>query len=96
MMQTEQILNFISPGLIILVAVVYCLGVFLKSSQMKDKYIPISLLVISILLTIAYTACIDGMGINSTVIVNGFVQGILIASVAVYGNQIIKQVRKEE
>ena len=95
-MQTEQILNFISPGLIILVAVVYCLGVFLKSSQIKDKYIPISLLVISILLTIAYTACIECMGINPTVIVNGFIQGILIASVAVYGNQLLKQVRKDE
>lgn len=95
-MQTEQILNFISPGLIILVAVVYCLGVFLKSSQIKDKYIPISLLVISILLTIAYTACIEGMGVNPTVIVNGFIQGILIASVAVYGNQLLKQVRKDE
>ena len=95
-MQTEQILNFISPGLIILVAVVYCLGVFLKSSQIKDKYIPISLLVISILLTIAYTSCIEGMGINPTVIVNGFIQGILIASVAVYGNQLLKQVRKDE
>ena len=52
-METNQIMNFISPSLIILVAVVYCLGVFLKSSQIKDKYIPISLLVISILLTIA-------------------------------------------
>lgn len=95
-MEAEQILNFISPGLIILVAVVYCLGVFLKSSQIKDKYIPITLLVISILLTIAYTACIEGMGINPTVIVNGFIQGILIASVAVYGNQLLKQVRKDE
>ena len=95
-MQTEQILNFISPGLIILVAVVYCLGIFLKSSQVKDKYIPITLLVMSIVLTIAYTACIEGMGINPTVIVNGFIQGILIASVAVYGNQLLKQVRKDE
>ena len=95
-METEQILNFISPGLIILVAVVYCLGIFLKSSQIKDKYIPVTLLVASISLTIAYMACIEGMGINSTVIVNGFVQGILIASVAVYGNQLLKQAKKGE
>ena len=95
-METEQILNFISPGLIILVAVVYCLGIFLKSSQVKDKYIPISLLAVSILLTIAYTACVAGLGINPTVVVNGFIQGILIASVAVYGNQLLKQVGKDE
>ncbi len=95
-METEQILSFISPGLIILVAVVYCLGIFLKSSQIKDKYIPVTLLVASILLTIAYTACIEGTGINPTVLVNGFIQGVLIASVAVYGNQLLKQVRKDE
>ena len=53
-METEQILSFISPALIILVAVVYCLGVFLKSSQVKDKYIPLILLVSSIVLTISY------------------------------------------
>lgn len=96
MMQTEQILNFISPGLIILVAVVYCLGVFLKSSQIKDKYIPVTLLVASISLTIAYMAYIEGTGITPTVFINGFIQGILIASVAVYGNQLLKQAKKGE
>ena len=95
-METEQILSFISPALIILVAVVYCLGVFLKSSQVKDKYIPLILLVSSIVLTIAYMAFIQKVGFNPTVIVDGLIQGILIASVAVYGNQVIKQVRKDE
>ena len=95
-METEQILSFISPALIILVAVVYCLGVFLKSSQIKDKYIPLILLVSSIVLTIVYMAFIQGTGFNPTVIVDGLIQGILIASIAVYGNQVIKQVRKDE
>ena len=95
-METEQILSFISPALIILVAVVYCLGVFLKSSQVKDKYIPLILLASSIVLTIAYMAFIQKVGFNPTVIVDGLIQGILIASIAVYGNQVIKQVRKDE
>lgn len=95
-METEQILSFISPALIVLVAVVYCLGVFLKSSKVKDKHIPLILLPSSIVITIAYMAFIQGAGINPTVIVDGLIQGILIASIAVYGNQVIKQVRKEE
>jgi hypothetical protein len=95
-METEQILSFISPALIILVAAVYCLGIFLKSSQVKDKYIPLILLVSSIVLTIAYMALIQGVGFNPTVIIDGLIQGILIASVAVYGNQVLKQVKKDE
>lgn len=95
-METMDIMSFISPSLIVLVAVIMCLGVFLKSSQIKDKYIPIILLVASIGLTIAYMAFIQGLGINSTVIVNGLIQGILIASMAVYGNQVFKQVKKVE
>lgn len=92
----QDLLQYIDASLIILVAVIYGLGMFLKTlPSVNDWLIPFILLVFSIILVIAYIAFIQGYGINANVIVNGFVQGILVASVAVFGNQIIKQFGKK-
>lgn len=90
-------LEFIPKELLIMVAVVYALGMFLKKiPNMPDWMIPIVLLVLSIALTIVYSAISLGEGFCQVAIVNGLIYGILVASVAVFTNQVIKQVMSKD
>ena len=80
-------MNYIVDNCLILIPVLYIIGMILKNLEfIKDKYIPLILLPIGIALAIA----IKGIDINSVI------QGILVTGVAVYGNQIFKQINKEE
>ena len=74
---------YVSEGALILVPVIYIIGMILKGTEkINDKYIPIILLPISIILSIL------SFGLN----INSAIQGILVTGVAVYANQLIKQI----
>ena len=80
-------MNYIVEKCLILIPVLYIVATILKNLEfIKDKYIPLILLPIGIALAIA----IKGIDINSVI------QGILVTGVTVYGNQIFKQINKEE
>lgn len=80
-------MNYIVDNCLILIPVLYIIGMILKNLEfIKDKYIPLILLPIGVALAIA----IKGIDINSVI------QGILVTGVTVYGNQIFKQINKEE
>ena len=80
-------MNYIVEKCLILIPVLYVIGTILKNLEfIKDKYIPLILLPIGIAMAIA----ISGIDVNSVI------QGILITGVTVYGNQIFKQINKEE
>lgn len=80
-------MNYIVDNCLILIPVLYIIGMILKNLEyIEDKYIPLILLPIGIALAIA----IKGVDINSVI------QGILVTGVTVYGNQIFKQISKEE
>ena len=80
-------MNYIVDNCLILIPVLYIIGMILKNLEfIKDKYIPLILLPIGITMAIA----IKGVDINSVI------QGILVTGVTVYGNQIFKQINKEE
>ena len=80
-------MNYIVDNCLILIPVLYIIGMILKNLEyIEDKYIPLILLPIGIALAIA----IKGIDINSVI------QGILVTGVTVYGNQIFKQINKEE
>ena len=86
-------MELLQPELLILIAVIYGLGMFFKKiPNFPDWMIPIILLIISVALTIVYKAIVLGKGFCSTTIVNGIIYGIIIATVAVFTNQVIKQV----
>ena len=92
-----NILQLIQADLVILIVVIYVLGMFLKKiPNMADWTIPLVLLVVAVLLTVIYKGIALGEGLTSVTIVNGLVYGILIAGVAVFTNQIIKQTTKRE
>lgn len=80
-------MNYIVDNCLILIPVLYIVATILKNLEfIKDKYIPLILLPIGIALAIA----IKGIDVNSVI------QGILVTGVTVYGNQIFKQINKEE
>lgn len=81
----ENIVNYITENALILIPVLYVVGAILKGTEkIEDKYIPVILLPIGIVLAMLVA------GFN----VNGFIQGILVTGATVYANQLLKQVNK--
>lgn len=79
-------LGYIVNNCLVLIPVIYIIGMMLKGIEtIPDKYIPFILLPIGILLAMAI------MGLNASSVI----QGILITGVTVYGNQILKQLKKD-
>ena len=88
------------PELIVVAVVLYFIGMGLKQSQtVKDKYIPLILGGIGIVLcavwVIASCPISTGQEIAMAVF-TAIVQGILVAGLSTYVNQAIKQMHKEE
>lgn len=83
----EMLKDYILDNALILIPAIYVIGAILKGTELiKDKYIPVILLPIGIVLGMIL------IGFD----VNGFIQGILVTGVAVYANQLVKQTLKEE
>ena len=80
-------MEYIIDNCLILIPVLYVIGAVFKGIEViKDKYIPLILLPIGIVLAVA----IQGFNVNSVI------QGILVVGVTVYGNQLFKQISKSE
>lgn len=96
----EQIMNYVKPELVVVAIVLYFIGMALKQSQtVQNKYIPIILGVIGIIICGIYvvaTCSLSGVQNVAMAIFTAIVQGILVAGLSTYVNQIIKQVGKEE
>lgn len=91
-----DLISLVPTELLIIAVVVYCIGIFLKSAEKIPNWlIPIILLAGAVIITIAYMAVSLGQGFTAKVIIDGFIYGTLIASVAVYCNQILKQITTE-
>lgn len=81
----ENLINYITENALILIPALYILGTMAKNTnEIEDKYIPIFLLPIGIILSLFL------VGFN----IDGLIQGILVTGVSVYANQIVKQVNK--
>jgi hypothetical protein len=96
-MPLDSIIGFVKPELFILIVFLWCLGLFLKKAPWfsSDWCIPFILLGASFFITIAYMAVVMKEGFNGAVIINGTVQSVIIASLTVFGNEIIKQITKK-
>lgn len=96
----EQIMNYVKPELIIVAIVLYFVGMGLKQAQaVKDKYIPLILggvgVVLCAIWVLATSPLADGQEIAMAVF-TALVQGILVAGLSTYVNQVIKQTKKTE
>lgn len=100
MKQIEQIQNYIKPELLIVAAVLYFIGIFLKQSQtVKDKYIPLILGACGIIICAVYMAATCQCSTVPEMAMAAFTaitQGILVAGLSTYVNQIAKQAKKPD
>lgn len=96
----EQIINYVKPELVVVAVVLYFVGIWLKQSQtVQNKYIPIILGVIGIVICGIYviaTCDLSGLQNIAMAVFTAVVQGVLVAGLSTYVNQIIKQIGKDE
>lgn len=96
----EQIMNYVKPELIVVAVVLYFIGMGLKQSQtVANKYIPAILGLLGVVICGIYvvaTCSLTGTQNVAMAIFTAIVQGILVAGLSTYINQIIKQSGKEE
>lgn len=96
----EKIMDYVKPELLIVAVVLYFVGMSLKQSQtIKDKYIPLLLtasgMIICAIYVFATCDCSTPQNIAMAVFTS-ITQGILVAGLSTYVNQIIKQNQKED
>lgn len=91
--------NYIKAELLILVPVLYLIGMALKKSSVLDKYIPLILGGVSIVLStiwIVSTSQISSLSDAFSALFTAITQGILTAGASVYSNQLYVQSGKDE
>ncbi len=96
----EQIVNYVKPELLVLTVVLYLVGMGLKQAQaVKDKYIPAILGLIGCVLAAVYVVATCPLGSVREIamaVFTAIVQGILVAGLSNYVNQLAKQRKKVE
>ena len=96
----EMLVNYIKPELLITAVALYFVGIALKEAQtVKDKYIPLILgcvgIAVSGIYVFATCSCSTAQDIAMAVFTS-VTQGILVAGLSTYVNQLIKQMEKDE
>ena len=94
----EQIVQYIKPELLIVSVILYFIGIWLKQAQtVKDKYIPLILGGLGIALCAVWVLATSPLRTGPEIAMAAFtaiVQGVLVAGLSTYVNQIIKQAVK--
>ena len=94
----EQIINYVKPELVVLAVVLYFIVMGIKKTEkIKDNYIPMILGVLGIALCAIWVMATSSFGSTNDIFMGIFtalVQGVLVAGLSVYVNQIIKQTNK--
>lgn len=95
-----DIMNYVKPELIVVAVVLYFVGLAVKKAEfVKDKYIPLILGSIGIALSGLWVIATSDIVSYKDAVLAGFtatVQGVLVAGLSTYVNQLIKQANKEE
>lgn len=92
--------NYIKPELLVLIPVLIFIGYCLKTSAaVKDKLIPALLAAVGVILAAVYVLATTNIAApqdGAQAVFTAIVQGLLCASGAVFGDQIVKQHNKDE
>ena len=93
----EQLMDYVKPELIVVSVALYFIGMWLKQAAfIKNKYIPLVLgIFICGIWVIGTEATTTRQGIAMAVF-TAIVQGVLVAGLSTYVNQIVKQIGKTE
>ena len=96
----EALVNYIKPELLITAVALYFMGIALKEAQaVKDKYIPLILGGVGILVCGIYvfaTCSYNKAQDIAMAVFTSMTQGVLVAGLSTYVNQLIKQLEKDE
>ncbi len=94
----EQIMNYVKPELLILAVVLYFIGIALKNTEkFSDKYIPLILGAAGIFFASVWVVGTESLSNRQEIamaVFTAIVQGILVAGLSIYVNQIFKQMNK--
>lgn len=91
--------DYIKTELFILIPVLYCMGTILKRSRFPDRWIPLVLGMISIILSAIWvisTESITDIKSFAYAFFTAVTQGILAAGASVYANQLYIQTKKDK
>ncbi len=94
-----ELIDFIKPELLCMIPISYIIGLGLKKSKIADRYVPLILGGVSILicaLWVSATSRIDGIRELACAMFTSITQGILTAGTSVYFNQLYKQSKKKD
>ena len=95
-----DIMSYVRPELLVVAVVLYFLGMWLKQAAfIKDEYIPLLLGIVGIFVCGIYVTSVAAFATIQDIlsaIFAAITQGILVAGLSNYVNQIIKQIGKEE
>ena len=96
----ELLMNYVKPELIVVAIVLYFIGIWIKNTEsIKDKWIPMILGALGIALCALWvlaTTPITSASVLLMAIFTAIIQGILVAALSTYVNQLIKQHNKNE
>lgn len=95
-----DITQYIKPELLVLIPVCLIVGLTVKHTEaVSNKYIPaingIIAIVLAAIWIVSNTTCVDAQSVASAIFIS-VIQGVLCAGAATYGDQLIKQAKKEE
>ena len=96
----ELLMSYIKPELIIVSIALYFIGIWIKGTDsIKDKWIPVILGIVSIAICAIWVLATTPIGTWQELLMAVFtsiIQGILVAALSTYVNQLIKQAKKIE
>lgn len=96
----NTVMDYVKPELIVVAVVLYFIGIAIKQSQaIKDKYIPVIIGAIGIVLALIWVLATSSIETWQNVLLALFtaiVQGVLVAGLSTYVDQLIKQGKKSE
>lgn len=96
----DQILSYVKPELLVVVVVLYFIGAMIKKSEnISDKFIPMILGILGVLICGLYvfaTSTVSGSQEAAMALFTAITQGVIVAGLSNYVNQLIKQSGKEE
>lgn len=96
----ELLMNYIKPELIIVAIALYFVGIWIKGIEsIADKWIPLIIGITGIIICAIWVLATTPIGSGQALLMAIFtaiIQGILVAALSTYVNQLIKQYNKIE
>lgn len=96
----ELLMNYVKPELVIVAIVLYFIGIWIKGSEsIADKWIPLILGITGIAICAIWVMATTPIGSGQALLMAIFtaiIQGILVAALSTYVNQLVKQAAKIE